>query len=231
MSPEWVRALRRRVVARTELCAYACDLGDLPSGLLAHPGINIRLATPADLPTLAAALGPVRTQFHDFGRGELGAILRDHLNRGHVCAMAEVAGRTAGLCWARSENASLDEFGIHVPLQAGQAYLYGAYTAPAYRGYQVMSHLVLAMLLLLRSQGTQATYAWVRATNRPAISVLTRTGWRRVGRVVRFVWKPAYPAGLLGIVLSDPSDPLAAPLFERLIVRRTLVVLRPGSSP
>ncbi len=223
-----LRALRRRIVIRTVLHAYARNLVTSQPPLPC-PDVLVRLAAASDLPALATTIGPDRARIHDFkGAGDLATVLEERHRRGHLCILAETAAGIVASCWARFDDASLKDFGIEAPLEPAHAYLYGAYTLSEYRGRRLMGSVVAQMQEQLCQRRVRAAFAWVGSTNGTGAAVLRREGWRVVGQVVRLDWRLPRPVGLVGAAFYDPADPLAVSLFRRLAVHDTLMALDRG---
>ncbi len=147
---------------------------------------------------------------------------------GGVCLIAESGEEIAYLSWIRLSDASLRREGIEVSLRPGEAYIDSIFAMPAYRGQGLATAVAAARIKYLRQRGIKTAYGWVAPHNTPMVTVLTRAGYRVVGRVMQLLWLPIRHVPLVNIVVvTDPSDPLAGICSpDRLRFRSGITIYR-----
>ncbi len=226
--PRWRKLLRP--LGTFHLLAAARDLSVPPPDIPLPPEVAARPATPEDLPRLAAVMEPYRAEIWDFrGEGALVATFEQRLRAGDLCLIGELRGTIAYMGWTRFDEASLQRVGIHVPLREREAYGYGVFALPAFRGQGLSTTVGVARLHWLREHGVRRFYGWVRASNAAILKVQTRLGYRTVASVRQIYWRVRRRLVLVNQVLYDPADPLAewcAP--GRITFRGGITVFRRG---
>lgn len=223
-----LHALGRRALARIKLDAYGCEI---PREIVAvRPPIDaeLRLATPADFAALGTFIGHARSAMIDFAQAEdLPKDLEQRYDRGDRCILATVKRQIAHCGWVRFGDASMPSLGILAGLDAHEAYLYGGYTLPEFRGQGLQRAGIAERMRYLRTRETSRAYRWVRSTDQRT-SLVRNLGWRLIGRVTQLRWRVP-EVYLIGVVASAiaPSDPLSTFMSStRLRLTRSLVVLR-----
>lgn len=118
------------------------------------------------------------------------AEVQRRLSAGHWCFVVRHAGAMVHAGWAGAGRAWIDYLGCELPLGAGEAYQYGSYTAPAYRGRDLAGARVAMMARWLHARGYRRLLAGVLPENWMAFRPLEKVGYRPVGwiGVVRFGW-------------------------------------------
>ena len=234
MSPRlarWRKVLRP--LDTLDLLAATRDLTIPPPDIPLPPGVAARPATPEDLPHLAAVMEPYRAEIWDFrGEGALAAVFEQRLRAGDLCLIGEIRGTIAYMGWTRFDEASLQRVGIHVTLREGEAYGYGVFALPAFRGQGLSTTVGVARLHWLREHGVRRFYGWVSASNIAIQKVQTRLGYRTVASVRQIYWRVRRRLVLVNQVLYDPADPLAewcAP--GRITFRGGITLFRRGPGP
>lgn len=219
----WRRILRPPLI-RIDSLACVREL-DTPFPDVPLPkGVTIRPATPNDFPRVAAAMA--NPEF----RGS--ALTVENMARryqdGGVCLIAESGDAIAYLSWIRFSDASLSREGIEVSLRPGEAYIDSIFAMPAYRGRGLATAVATARIKYLRQRGIKTAYGWVAPHNTPMVMVLTRAGYRVVGRVMQLLWLPIRHVPLVNVVVvTDPSDPLAGICSpDRLRFRSGITIYR-----
>ena len=226
--PPWRKLLRP--LDTLDLLAAARDLSVPPPDIPLPLGVTARPATPEDLPHLAAVMEPYRAEIWDFrGEGALVATFEQRLRAGDLCLIGELRGTIAYMGWTRFDEASLQRVGIHVTLREGEAYGYGVFALPAFRGQGLSTTVGVERLRWLREHGVRRFYGWVSASNAAIQKVQTRLGYRTVASVRQIYWRVRRRLVLVNQVLYDPNDPLAewcAP--GRITFRGGITVFRRG---
>ncbi len=229
--PPWRKLLRP--LDTLDLLAAARDLTIPPPDIPLPPEVTSRPATPEDLPRLAAVMDPYRAEIWDFrGEGALAAVFEQRLRAGDLCLIGELRGTIAYMGWTRFDEASLPRVGIHVTLREGEAYGYGVFALPAFRGQGLSTTVGVARLHWLREHGVRRFYGWVSASNTAIQKVQTRLGYRTVASVRQIYWRVRRRLVLVNQVIYDPTDPLAewcAP--GRITFRGGITVFRRGPGP
>jgi GNAT superfamily N-acetyltransferase len=107
------------------------------------------------------------------------------LQQGDRCLLARHEGRIVGAMWgssARTNTRSL--LGHDLPLAAGEAYQFDAYTSPEVRGMGIAPALSVAWLRHLRDEGCTAAIRMTFPWNGAALRSHAKAGYR-VAAVVR----------------------------------------------
>jgi len=223
-----LHALGRHALARIKLDAYGCEI---PLEIVGtRPAINaeVRLARPEDFAALGAFLGHARSVIIDFAQVEdLSEDLEQRYDRGDRCILAIVKNQIAHCGWVRFGDASMPSLGILASLDAHEAYLYGGYTLPEFRGQGLQRAGIAERMRYLRTRETSKVYRWVRSTDQRT-SLVRDLGWRLIGRVTQVRWRVP-EMHLIGVIAiaTPPSDPLSTFMSStRLRLTRSLVVLR-----
>jgi len=227
----WRKVLRP--LDTLDLLAATRDLTIPPPDIPLPPGVAARPATSEDLPHLAAVMEPYRAEIWDFrGDGPLLEAFAHRIRTGDLCLIGELRGTIAYMGWMRFDEASLPRVGIHVVLREGEAYGYGVFALPAFRGQGLSTTVGVERLRWLREHGVRRFYGWVSASNAAIQKVQTRLGYRTVASVRQIYWRVRRRLVLLNQVLYDPTDPLAewcAP--GRITFRGGITVFRRGPGP
>jgi ribosomal protein S18 acetylase RimI-like enzyme len=92
---------------------------------------------------------------------------QSRLNEGHVCIVVKDAGRVIGFTWANPQD--VHDSACNFPLESGQAYLYDAYVAPAYRGKGLAPYLRKECYRHLRQLGFKSYFSISDYFNTPAV--------------------------------------------------------------
>jgi ribosomal protein S18 acetylase RimI-like enzyme len=221
-------ALGRRALARIKLDAYGCELPREIVGVQPAIDAEVRLATPDDFAALGAFLLHARPAIIDFAQVEdLSEDLERRYDRGDRCILAIVKNQIAHCGWVRFGDASMPGLGILAGLDAHEAYLYGGYTLPEFRGQGLQRAGIAERMRYLRTRETSKAYRWVRSTDQHT-SLVPDLGWRLIGRVTQLRWRVP-EVHLIGVIATaiPPSDPLSTFMSStRLRLTRSLVVLR-----
>ncbi len=229
--PRWRKLLRP--LGTFHLLAVARDLAIPPPDLPLPLEVVARPATPEDLPRLAAVMEPYRVEIWDFrGEGTLLEAFRQRIRAGDLCLIGEIRGTIAYMGWTRFDEASLERVGIHVTLRQDEAYGYGVFALPAFRGQGLPTTVGVARLHWLREHGVRRIYSWVRASNTAIQKVQTRLGYRTAASVRQIYWRARRRLVLVNQVVYDPTDPLAewcAP--GRITFHGGITIYRSGPVP
>jgi GNAT superfamily N-acetyltransferase len=163
---------------------WALELSAAPVVVAPRVAAAFGEARLADVPTLAAALGPD-------GRDELGRRL-DARSR---CFVARVEGELAAWGWVSFGVEAIGELERSLRMRPGEAYCWDCGTLEAYRRRGLYTALLGHIATTLRGEG--ATRLWIGASrsNRPSLRGFAAAGFRpainltylRLGRW-RHVW-------------------------------------------
>lgn len=109
------------------------------------------------------------------------------LAKGDRCLVARHDGRIVGAMWGSTVRAWSPYLGRDLPLAAGEAYQFDAYTSPAVRGRGIAPALSVAWLSCLRDEGCSAAVRATLPENTAALRAHAKAGYR-VTEIVRSVW-------------------------------------------
>lgn len=108
------------------------------------------------------------------------------LAEGDRCLVARHDGRIVGAMWGSTVRAWSPYLGRDLPLAAGEAYQFDAYTSPAVRGRGIAPALSVAWLVSLRDEGCSAAVRAMLPENTAALRAHAKAGYRVTG-IVRSV--------------------------------------------
>ena len=119
------------------------------------------------------------------------------LLRGDRCLVARHQDRIVGAIWGSSESIHMQRsLGRDLPLAAGEAYQFDAYTLPEVRGMGIASALSVAWLRNLRDEACVAAILLTVPWNGAHLRCYAKAGYR-VTAVVRYVrlgpWRYLFP--------------------------------------
>ena len=99
---------------------------------------------------------------------------QSRLDARHVCIVVKDAGRVVGFTWANPQD--VHDSSCDFPLASGQAYLYDAYVAPAYRGKGLAPYMRMECYRHLRQLGIHSYFSISDFFNSPAIRFKKKLG-------------------------------------------------------
>ena len=102
---------------------------------------------------------------------------------GGRCFVARHEGRIVHAGWVTGADAWIDYLGCAMPLATGDAYQFGSFTDPAFRGRGIAAARVAAMARALRAEGYRRLVACVLPENADAWRPLERVRYRVAGRI------------------------------------------------
>jgi hypothetical protein len=105
----------------------------------------------------------------------------DRLARSHWCLVGVCDGVVAHAAWAGTGTFKAYWFDHWLRLQPGDAYLYGAYTLPAFRGRRIHPASAIERLRQARESGIQRVYWFVDPANYAARQMPAKVSAVRVG--------------------------------------------------
>jgi GNAT superfamily N-acetyltransferase len=178
---------------------YTWWMGDALPALPALPGFTAEGTTD----------GKVAEQLAGGSEVEALGLLRS----GHHAYLAYVDGTAVGYGWCATAEASIGELGLSFALRAGERYLWGFATEPAWRGHGIYPRLLQA---ILRAETAEAGRFWIghEPGNAPSARGILKAGFRRVGELF---WLPEGGFGLLADGLPERGEPGASVLGARLL--------------
>lgn len=141
---------------------------------------------PAPPPNVALELGPYVAERDSAEYAALSpysdhALTARRLGEGHSLHVARGDGVLLGACWVARGQLDSAYLGRRIPLAAGEALTYETYTAPAARGRGVGPALRAWVARELAASGCRRLLATVDPDNRPAIRLVEKLGYRRIG--------------------------------------------------
>ena len=120
------------------------------------------------------------------------AAIVGRFDSGCLCFVARHEGRAVGACWIATGRAYSAHLACDLPLSAGDAYLFDAYTLPAYRGRGVAPALCAHQLRYCRDAGWRRAIRATSPENRAALRAHAKSGFRAaavIGRVMIGSWR------------------------------------------
>lgn len=103
---------------------------------------------------------------------------------GDRCLVARHDGRIVGAMWGSTTRARSDYLGRDLPLAAGEAFQFDAYTTPAARGMGIAPALSVAWLRHLRDEGCSTALRLTLPENAAALRSHAKAGYR-IAAIVR----------------------------------------------
>ncbi len=103
---------------------------------------------------------------------------------GRRCYIGRVEDRLVTYGWITFDEEGIGEIGLHIRLQAGEAYIWNCGTAPAYRGQRLYPALLAHMLGELQGEGLHRIWLGTDADNLPSQSGVALVGFQPVVDVV-----------------------------------------------
>lgn len=158
--------LGRALYLRREGYFTCADLESLVRpGMEVNPEIRIFEAGTDDLQRLDGVLS--RTLRRRFRR---------RMETGRLLFLAEIDGALAGYCWLAFEATYANETDCIIPVANGEAYGYGAFTLPQYRGRGVYRTMLIETIRAAERRGISRIRGVVDRRNAPARAALRRAG-------------------------------------------------------
>jgi GNAT superfamily N-acetyltransferase len=105
------------------------------------------------------------------------------LAAGHSCWLARTGDTVVATCWVASGELWSEYLGRRVPLAPGEACTYETLTTPSARGLNIGPALRGWVARDLHDRGYRRLLATVLAENAPAIRLVEKLGYRRVGTI------------------------------------------------
>jgi GNAT superfamily N-acetyltransferase len=105
------------------------------------------------------------------------------LSGGHRCFLAQSEGELVGSCWVARRSLWSAYLRTRIDLAADEACTYETHTAPHMRGKGIGSAMRADVARLLREEGVRRLLATVDPENAPAIRMIDKLGYRRIGTI------------------------------------------------
>ncbi len=109
----------------------------------------------------------------------------DRLRAGHLCFVARNEDRVISTCWAATRPTWIDYLACEIDLNAGDAYLFDAFTEPRHRGLGIAPALCLHQLGYLEHAGYRRAIRATAIENTPALRAHAKSGFRPTGTLSR----------------------------------------------
>ena len=106
---------------------------------------------------------------------------RARIDAGHRCHLALAGGSAVGACWVARGSVPLPYLGGAVRLAPGEACTYETWTDTSMRGRGIGAQLRLHVAHDLRDAGLGRLLAMVYPENDPAVRMVEKLGYRRIG--------------------------------------------------
>ena len=142
---------------------------------LSEPIPDCAAAVPVTIEWLTAEDVAAYRAFRTRGHGDDPA---RRLSEGDRCLVARHDGRIVGAMWGSNTRARSDYLGRNLPLAAGEAFQFNAYTTPAMRGMGIAPALSVAWLRHLRDAGCPAVLRLTLPENAAALRAHAKAGYR-----------------------------------------------------
>jgi GNAT superfamily N-acetyltransferase len=120
-------------------------------------------------------------EYVDFRHGATADEVRARLATGHRCFLARSRGEIVHARWYATDRVFFFGLGYEVAAAPGSVIGYAAFTAPEARGQGIAPAARMHALEALRADGYTREYAVIDPANRPAVRVVDKVGYRRVG--------------------------------------------------
>ncbi len=144
----------------------------------------------------------------------------DRLRSGHLFFVAHAGEQAVHGSWLGFESWDLEDIGVKIQLSPEEAYIYDAYTAPAFRSHHLFQAVIGVCLKLARDRGVRRVYARVSNRNRPSLKAFETVEFQRPIELLSLQL-----LGGLGVYVAR-SRGNAGPLLETLVLRSAQ--MRPG---
>lgn len=136
---------------------------------------------PARMPLAFAPLAEADTADFATLRSSDPAETSGRLAAGHSCYLARAGEELVGACWVARGRLWSAYLGRHIDLAPDEACTYETYTDPLARGHGVGPALRAWVARELRQEGLSRLFATVDPDNAPAIRLVEKLGYRRIG--------------------------------------------------
>jgi GNAT superfamily N-acetyltransferase len=134
--------------------------------------------------------------YRAFRQGAQQDDVTSRLRGGDRCLVARREGRIVGAMWGSTVTARSSYLAADLPLAAGEAFQFDAFTAAAVRGMGIAPALSVAWLRHLRDEGFAAAIRLTLPENAPALRAHAKVGYQ-VTAIVRRVrlgaWRYDFP--------------------------------------
>ena len=159
---------------------------------LSRPVVDV---TP-DVPVQIDVLGEGSVdEYFAFRPDSTRSLVAERLTSGHLCFVARHEGRVVSACWTATRRAWTDFLRAEIELAVGDAYLFDAFTLPAYRGKGVAPALYAHQLRELQQLGYRRAIRATVPENEPALRANLKRGFRPVrviGRLKIGPWQRVF---------------------------------------
>jgi GNAT superfamily N-acetyltransferase len=130
-----------------------------------------------------AGSGDVAELAQAMGYSDAGPVLR-RFSRGRQCYIARVDGKLVAYGWITFDREDIGELGLHIRLNAGEAYIWDCATLPAYRGQRLYPALLAHMLAALRHDGYRRVWIGTDADNLPSQRGVALIGCQPIAEII-----------------------------------------------
>lgn len=193
----------RSAVRRARDVLYEQGPSGVAFGMLAHT--FYRRLWIFELPLTSATPEPSvpdRVEVTELDAAQLGAlqglrpsetpldVMRTRMHQGHRCWVARIDGRVVAMQWAAAGTLPGPWLGVDLPLAPDESSSYDSFTAPSHRGRGLGVLLRAVMARALGANGHTRLLATVLPENLPAVKLVERLGYARIGTVRAFTFGP-----------------------------------------
>ena len=102
----------------------------------------------------------------------------DRWRSGQACFVARHEGSVVSACWATTEPAWSEYLACQIPVEAGEVFMFDAFTHPAYRGRGIAPALCAQQLIHYGQAGLRRATRAVLPENAPARRAHAKAGFR-----------------------------------------------------
>lgn len=103
---------------------------------------------------------------------------------GRCCYVALVDGKYAAYGWVSFDKEKIGEFGLHIRLASGEAYIWDCATLPTYRGQRLYPALLTYMISELRAEGLSRIWIGADADNVASQTGMALAGFQPIADIV-----------------------------------------------
>jgi RimJ/RimL family protein N-acetyltransferase len=164
-------------VKRQEAVLFEKDLSQIPRPIHPKGGVNIEIGTLNDVPRLTRLLPQWSAR-----------IFRDRLLRGDIFFIAQIDNQIVHQVWISFKDKCVPLLNKKIVLREGETYLYHSYTAPEFRGKNVLPAVISKVLRHLKAQGYKRLFFLVDLKAHQSIRAYKRISGTNKGTIISY-WR------------------------------------------
>ena len=168
LSSLWFKILARSIYRREVLMERL--LSDPIPDIVSSVSIDIAMLRPQE-----------REEYLRFRPNSEPTEIDCRINRGHCCFVARCEGRIVSASWTTTKGAWSSYLEREIVMAPGDVYTYDSFTAPGFRGQQIATVRLAAMLRFFREAGYVRLVSIVVPENSSALRSPEKLGYRSFG--------------------------------------------------